>query len=114
MPAQLPADIDQIKGFLHPDEAQALYRWAQSSSSAGPLLEIGSYCGKSTLYLGLAAQENGSTVFALDHHRGSEEHQRGEMFHDPALYDADIARVDTFREFRRNIERANTARHGVY
>ena len=106
MPAQLPPDIDAIKGFLHPDEAQALYRWAQASSKAGPVLEIGSYCGKSTLYLGLAAHENGSTVFALDHHRGSEEHQQGEMFHDPALYDAEMAQVDTFRAFRHNIERA--------
>ena len=106
MPAQLPPDIDTIKGFLHPDEAQTLYRWAQASSLAGPILEIGSYCGKSTLYLGLAAHENGSTVFALDHHRGSEEHQQGEMFHDPALYDAEMAQVDTFRTFRHNIERA--------
>lgn len=102
----LPADIDQIKGFLHPEEAAALHRWARTQSAVGPLLEIGSYCGKSTLYLGIAARDNGSTVFALDHHRGSEEHQLGEMFHDPALYDAQMGQVDTFKEFRRNISRA--------
>ncbi len=99
----LPADIDSIKGFLLPGEAAALYRWALLASARGPLLEIGSYCGKSTIYLGLAARQNDGTVFALDHHRGSEEHQRGEMFHDPALYDSELAQVDTFREFRRNI-----------
>jgi len=102
----LPADIDQIKGFLADDEALALYQQALRASAAGPVLEIGSYCGKSTIYLGLACRANNSTVFALDHHRGSEEHQRGEFFHDPELYDAGTGAMDTFREFRRNIRRA--------
>ncbi|MEZ5502766.1 MAG: class I SAM-dependent methyltransferase [Halioglobus sp.] len=102
----LPADIDQIKGFLADDEAQALYRHALDASVHGPVLEIGSYCGKSTIYLGLACRSNSSTVFALDHHRGSEEHQQGEFFHDPELYDAGEGVMDTFREFRRNIRRA--------
>jgi predicted O-methyltransferase YrrM len=102
----LPTDIDQIKGFLAEDEAQALYQHALQASEKGPVLEIGSYCGKSTIYLGLACRGNHSTVFALDHHRGSEEHQRGEFFHDPDLYDAGEEVVDTFREFRRNIGRA--------
>jgi predicted O-methyltransferase YrrM len=102
----LPADIDQIKGFLAADEAQALYEQALQTSDAGPVLEIGSYCGKSTIYLGLACQRNNSTVFALDHHRGSEEHQRGEFFHDPELYDDGEGVMDSFREFRRNIHRA--------
>ncbi|HEY7776561.1 MAG TPA: class I SAM-dependent methyltransferase [Kineobactrum sp.] len=103
MIADLPANIEQIKGFLHEAEALALYRHALATCMRGPALEIGSYCGKSTIYLGLAARRRHSTVFALDHHRGSEEHQPGEMFHDPQLYDGDMAAVDTFREFRRNI-----------
>jgi len=102
----LPANIDQIKGFLAPEEAEALYQQALQASSTGPVLEIGSYCGKSTIYLGLACQRNHSTVFALDHHRGSEEHQRGEFFHDPELYDATEGVMDSFREFRRNIREA--------
>ncbi|MEH6570523.1 MAG: class I SAM-dependent methyltransferase [Halioglobus sp.] len=102
----LPANIDDIKGFLAEDEAQALYDYAMLGSSIGPVLEIGSYCGKSTIYLGLACQANNSTVFALDHHRGSEEHQLGEFFHDPDLYDQGVGLMDTFREFRRNIHRA--------
>ncbi|HEY6130645.1 MAG TPA: class I SAM-dependent methyltransferase [Halioglobus sp.] len=101
----LPADIDEIKGFLAADEALALYQQALRVSAAGPVLEIGSYCGKSTIYLGLACRANNSTVFALDHHRGSEEHQQGEFFHDPALYDTTEGVMDTFREFRRNIRR---------
>lgn len=105
MIADLPADIDQIKGFLAADEAEALHRSALDASTNGPVLEIGSYCGKSTIYLGLACRETGSTVFALDHHRGSEEHQQGEFFHDPDLYDPGEGLMDTFREFRRNIRR---------
>ena len=102
----LPADIDQIKGFLADGEATALYQHALLASASGPVLEIGSYCGNSTIYLGLACWQNNSTVFALDHHRGSEEHQRGEFFHDPELYDDGEGLMDTFREFRRNISRA--------
>ena len=103
----LPANIDTIKGFLAEDEAEALYRHALAVSAQGPVLEIGSYCGKSTIHLGLACRQNNSTVFALDHHRGSEEHQSGEMFHDPDLYDAGEALMDTFKEFRRNIRNAD-------
>ncbi|MBN7799043.1 class I SAM-dependent methyltransferase [Parahaliea mediterranea] len=102
----LPAHIDRIKGFLAEDEAGALYRHARASCPLGPLLEVGSYCGKSTIYLGLACRDQGGTVYALDHHRGSEEHQAGEMFHDPELYDNSEGLVDTLREFRRNIRAA--------
>jgi predicted O-methyltransferase YrrM len=106
MIADLPADIDRIKGFLAADEAEALYQNALEASANGPVLEIGSYCGKSTIYLGLACRHSSSTVFALDHHRGSEEHQQGEFFHDPDLYDAGEGLMDSFREFRRNIRNA--------
>ena len=102
----LPADIADIKGFLAEDEAQALHGHALAASARGPVLEIGSYCGKSTIYLGLACRSNGGTVFALDHHRGSEEHQQGEFFHDPELFDTGEGVVDTFHEFRRNIHHA--------
>lgn len=102
----LPANINDIKGFLAEDEAAALYQHARQASRLGPVLEIGSYCGKSTIYLGLACRTNQATVFALDHHRGSEEHQAGEFFHDPDLYDPSEGQVDTFREFRRNIANA--------
>lgn len=102
----LPANIDQIKGFLAEDEAEALYRHAFACSRDGAVLEIGSYCGKSTIYLGLACRQHEGTVFALDHHRGSEEHQQGEFFHDPDLYDAGEGLMDSFKEFRRNIRAA--------
>lgn len=102
----LPQNIASIKGFLADDEAAALYKHAALASALGPVLEIGSYCGKSTIYLGLACQANNRTVYALDHHRGSEEHQQGEFFHDPDLYDNNAGLMDTFREFRNNIRNA--------
>jgi len=102
----LPNNINDIKGFLADDEAAALYEYAVLASTFGPVLEIGSYCGKSTIYLGLACRQNKRTVYALDHHRGSEEHQLGEFFHDPDLYDKGAGLMDTFREFRKNIHSA--------
>jgi len=92
-------------GFMPEDEGLALYEAARRVAHAGPLLEIGSYCGKSAVYLGAAAVEAGSVVYSIDHHRGSEEHQPGEEYHDPRLVDAG-GRFDSFPEFRRTIERA--------
>lgn len=106
MKIKLPVDINTIKGFLADDEAEALHRHALQASAKGPLLEVGSYCGKSTIYLGIAAKQNDSIVFAVDHHRGSEEHQRGEEYHDADLYDASIELMDTFKEFRKNMRAA--------
>lgn len=103
MTIKLPLDITQVKGFLADDEAQALYDAALEVSHFGPCLEIGSYCGKSTIYFGLACQQNNAVLYALDHHRGSEEHQKGEMFHDPDLFDGQAELMDSFREFRTNM-----------
>ncbi len=98
-----------IKGFLADDEAAALAAAATRASALGPVLEIGSYCGKSTICLALAMGDSDSLLFALDHHRGSEEHQPGEFFHDPDLYDDGVAQMDSFREFRLNLERAGVS-----
>lgn len=103
----LPIDIDTVKGFLAKEEGEALYQYALQASALGPCLEIGSYCGKSTVYLGSACQRAQTLLFAVDHHRGSEEHQLGEEYHDPALFDPQAQRVDSFSEFRRTLARAH-------
>lgn len=94
-------------GFMPEDEGLALYEAAVEAAPLGPLLEIGSYCGKSTLYMAAGARDasGDSVVFSIDHHRGSEEHQPGEEYHDPRLVDAD-GRVDTLAAFRKTIEQA--------
>ena len=105
-PRDLPIDIDSVCGFLDPQEGAALHAAALAASLRGPCLEIGSYCGKSTVYLGAACQRNNAVLFAVDHHRGSEEHQPGEEYHDPALYDDGAGLMDSFREFRATLRRA--------
>lgn len=103
----LPLDINSVKGFLDADEGAALYQHALVAANVGPLLEVGSYCGKSSVYLGAACKKSNSILFAVDHHRGSEEHQLGEEYHDPELYDARFAKMDSFPQFRHTLARAN-------
>jgi predicted O-methyltransferase YrrM len=97
--------IRRVKGFLDEDEGRCLYEVALKASRLGPCLEIGSYCGKSTLCLGSACKSNNAILFSIDHHRGSEEQQPGEEYFDPALVDPRTGRVDTFKEFRETLER---------
>ena len=97
----LPFNIKDLKGFLAEDEGKALYNSAKKVSKIGPCLEIGSYCGKSTVYLGVACKEENNILYAVDHHSGSEEHQPGEEYHDPDLFDERTGLMDSFREFRR-------------
>lgn len=104
---ELPLDINTVKGFLDQDEGAALYHHALAAASLGPVLEVGSYCGKSSVYLGAACKRNQSILFAVDHHRGSEEHQLGEEYHDADLYDARFAKMDSFPQFRHTLARAN-------
>jgi hypothetical protein len=70
------------------------------------MLEIGSYCGKSAVYLGAAAVQRDVVLFALDHHRGSEENQPGWEWHEPDLVDPAIGRLDTLPLFRRTVHDA--------
>jgi MMP 1-O-methyltransferase len=103
---QLPIDPQSVKGFLHPNEGARLYRLAAEACEIGPCLEVGSYCGKSTVYLGSACREKGQLLYAIDHHRGSEEHQPGEEYHDTELMDAELGRFDSLPAFRRTLARA--------
>jgi len=101
----LPLEIDAVKGFLAAAEGEALFNAARKSAALGPVLEIGSYCGKSTVYLGLGARAGGGQVLAVDHHRGSEENQPGQMFHDPELADGHGG-LDTLPHFRKTMRDA--------
>lgn len=94
---------EHVKGFLAEDEGRRLHEIALVAAKMGPCLEIGSYCGKSALYIGGACRINGGTLFSIDHHCGSEEQQPGEMYFDPELYDHEAGRIDTFRAFRRTL-----------
>lgn len=106
MPPVLPIDIESVKGFLDPVEGSALYDMALSAAERGPVMEIGSYCGKSTVYLGSACKARSALLFALDHHRGSEENQPGWEHHDTDLWDHAANAMDTMPFFRDTIRRA--------
>jgi len=98
--------LSLVKGFLDDEEGQALYRYAYVAASQGPCLEIGSYCGKSAIYIGSACKARNSILFSVDHHTGSEEQQPGEAYFDPELFDKLTNRVDTFGAFRLTLNRA--------
>ena len=87
------------KGFLPDDEAAAL-RAAATQAPAGLWLEIGTYCGKSTLHLGSVARDSGAHLVTVDHHHGSEENQPGWEWHDPSLVDEYTGRIDTLPYLR--------------
>ena len=113
MPGHLRRVAEDAKGFMPPDEGLALYETAYAASPRGLVLEVGTYCGKSAVYLGAAAAAVGGTVVSVDHHRGSEENQAGWEHHDPSVVDGRSGRMDTLPFFRRTIEDAGLEEHVV-
>jgi predicted O-methyltransferase YrrM len=97
---------DEAKGFMPPDEAEALYDAAWAMAPDGVILEVGTYCGKSATWLGAAAGTRGGRVVTVDHHRGSEENQAGWEHHDPTLVDPRTGLMDTLPFFRATMHEA--------
>ena len=106
MDARLRAIARECKGFLDEEEGLRLHDLAREHAHLGPILEVGSYCGKSSVYLGAGALAGGGTLVCVDHHRGSEEHQRGEEYHDPDLWDAEAGAIDSLPKLRRTLRGA--------
>ena len=104
---KLPSHFNSVKGFLDHKEGICLYNYALNSSKKGPILEIGSYCGKSTIYIATAAKKYSGCVYSVDHHTGSEENQVGWEYHDIELFDEETGRINSFPEFMRNLRKAN-------
>tara|TARA_X000000950_G_scaffold282336_1_gene380949 strand:- start:607 stop:1209 length:603 start_codon:yes stop_codon:yes gene_type:complete len=97
------AKYKDIKGFMPMHEGKALYKWARKFSEYGPLLEIGTYCGKSSMFLSEGAQANNQYVYTIDHHMGSEEHQVNEEYFDIEIFDELSKRINSFPLFLENI-----------
>lgn len=110
---RLFALADQVRGFMPADEGQALHDAALRYLDGGVGVEIGTYCGKSTLLLGAAAQQTASVLYTIDHHHGSEEHQAGWEFHDASLVDEVTGLFDTLPTFRRTLDAAALDDHVV-
>src|SRR6202522_4831798 len=111
MDADLLRAAESAQGFMPAAEGQALYGAPAAYSGRGPVLEIGSYCGKSTIYLAAAARAAGQLVVTVDHHRGSEEHQPGWEYHDPGLVDPRTGRLDTLPTLRATLTAAGLEDH---
>ncbi|MFD9339183.1 class I SAM-dependent methyltransferase [Streptomyces sp. NPDC060028] len=109
------AAFEAAKGFMPVREGLALYEAAaQAAAALGlPLLEVGTYCGRSTLLLADAAREAGVAAITVDHHRGSEEQQPGWEYHDPTVVDPEIGLMDTLPTFRRTLHRAGLEDHVI-
>jgi len=106
MNTELLRAAEAAVGFMPAAEGLALFGAAACYARRGPVLEVGSYCGKSTIYLAAAAREAGQLVVTVDHHRGSEEHQPGWEYHDPGLVDPAAGRLDTLPRLRATLAAA--------
>lgn len=104
--SRLFALAEQVTGFMPADEGRALHATALSYLDDGVGVEIGTYCGKSTVLLGAAAQTRDSVVYTVDHHHGSEEHQPGWEYHDTSMVDAVTGRFDTLPTLRHTLDAA--------
>lgn len=104
------AAFTEATGFMPPDEARALYAAALAGARVGPLVEVGTYLGKSAILLAAAARAHGRKLLTVDHHRGSEEHQPGWEYHDPGLVDPEVGLLDTLPGARRTLARAGVER----
>jgi predicted O-methyltransferase YrrM len=104
------------KGFMPPHEGDALHVAALAAGEAlpgAPWVEVGSYCGRSTIWIGDAARQAGTVLFAVDHHRGSEENQSGWEHHDKDVVDQRVGKMDTLPFFRSAVHDAGLEDHVV-
>jgi MMP 1-O-methyltransferase len=109
------AAFEAATGFMPVDEGLALYAAAAEAArrTGLPLLEVGSYCGRSTILLADAARQAGTVALTVDHHRGSEEQQPGWAYHDASLVDPAVGRMDTLPRFRRTLHTAGLEEHVI-
>ncbi|GAA3029961.1 class I SAM-dependent methyltransferase [Kitasatospora sp. NPDC058063] len=109
------AAFEEATGFMPVDEGLALYAAAVAVARGTglPVLEIGTYCGRSAILLAAAAREAGTVALTVDHHRGSEEQQPGWEYHDSTLVDPEVGLMDTLPRFRRTLHAAGLEEHVV-
>ncbi|MFI1100123.1 class I SAM-dependent methyltransferase [Streptomyces melanogenes] len=111
---EILAAFEAAKGFMPVREGLALYDAAVEAGALGlPLLEVGTYCGRSTLLLADAARAAGTVAVTVDHHRGSEEQQPGWEYHDPSVVDPEVGLMDTLPTFRRTLHKAGLEDHVI-
>jgi predicted O-methyltransferase YrrM len=113
LPAGIRQAAEAATGFMPPAEGLALFETAAAYAKIGPVAEIGTYCGKSTIYLAAAAREAGQLVVTVDHHHGSEENQPGWEYHDPGMVDPAVGLLDTLPTFRSTLAASGLEQHVI-
>jgi MMP 1-O-methyltransferase len=113
LPDEHRRSAEAARGFMPPAEGEALFDVAGQYAAVGPIVEIGTYCGKSTIYLAAAAAQAGQVVVTVDHHRGSEELQPGWEHHDPELVDPVTGLMDTLPWFRSTLAATGLEEHVI-
>ena len=113
LPAVFRQAAEAARGFMPAAEGTALFETAAAYAALGPVAEIGTYCGKSTIYLAAAARAAGQLVVTVDHHHGSEENQPGWEYHDQELVDPATGRLDTLPHFRSTLAAAGLEEHVI-
>ncbi|MEW6306713.1 MAG: class I SAM-dependent methyltransferase [Verrucomicrobiota bacterium] len=92
---RIKTQVDAVEGWLNDAEGRLLYRLARNASNAGVIVEIGSWKGKSTIWLGHGSHDGPNVnVHAIDPHTGSPEHHQNSRL------------VWTFDQFQQNIKTA--------
>src|SRR5260370_37585202 len=104
---------EAAKGFMPAAEGESLSAAAAVYAQVGPIVEVGTYCGKSTIYLAAAAAQVGQVVVTVDHHRGSEENQPGWEYHDAGLVDPAVGLLDTLPTFRSTLAASGLEQHVI-
>jgi predicted O-methyltransferase YrrM len=87
--------VDKVDGWLTDKEGELLYNFAKRCTGKGVIVEIGSWKGKSTIWLGKGSKKGPQVkIYAIDPHTGSTEHNE------------EYGKVWTFDEFQKNIKNA--------
>jgi len=111
---EILAAFEAAKGFMPVKEGLALYEAAAEAAKLGlPLLEVGTYCGRSTILLADVARRAGTVTVTVDHHRGSEEQQPGWEYHDPTVVDPEVGVMDTLPTYRGTLRKAGLEDHVI-
>jgi predicted O-methyltransferase YrrM len=113
LPDEHRRHAEAAMGFMPPAEGEALFAAAAGYAALGPVLEVGTYCGKSTIYLASAVSQAGQVVLTVDHHRGSEENQPGWEYHDASLVDPAVGLLDTLPSFRSTLAPTGLEAHVI-
>lgn len=99
---QLMQSIDTVPGFLTLEEGYTLFKLAETWPIQGDTVEIGSFKGRSTCFLGSGCRMGGKgKVIAVDHFKGSPEHQKGGHEETREI----VTHGSTFSVFQNNIDR---------